>query len=1071
MQCYLKNIFIFFLYLLFIQKTFAQTHQLSIYQTENGLSSNLTKDIVQDKWGFIWVASDEGVSRFDGRGFLNFKKELPINYTKGLFKTKSGRLLIINDLGVLEAISKPDTIIFRTILQGTNNALDDKKVMYPKEAFEDCHGNVWISEPSSVLRYNAGATKRYVLPKELNTTVYTRSFTFAETSCGRLYVGAFMGKILSYNESKDSFEVLNLPNDFKLVEISAILPINPNTIWVGDRNGITEISINDKIEVKKIAEVASVSCMAKDISGDFWIGTWEKGLHKLENIGGKWNIRKFWESRSNTINHLLADTQKNIWVATDDGIELLSSNTFNRLKLGKNNSYIQGIHSEAKENEGAFVCDQEAAYQITKKGKTYFKTEVYKRGHLLSLIKFNDKLFIGTGDDKLIVQEKGQNKEISMANYGRSVFFLEKDNNENVWVCQYGEKRSITKVDKNLKISQYTEKEGLGTFVEVIRTSKNGDIYIGGQGKDTYLYKFNAAGDKFENISIPIKKVAAQSMFKINDLCVDAKNRIWLGSTQGLYLLENKTLTQVDLGKRYNSETIKAVLIDDKDNIWIGTNIGILKYKNKNAVLFEKTNGLSTVSIGLKGLAQMADGSILVATSNGLNYMIANNEDAKKTPKPIFKSIKVNNHHNIILHEKTDEVFEYDYQSTLKVNFVSFVFPNENILYQYKIEGLNSEWSDASTQDQISLERLPAGKFKLLVRAIQQGNFIWSETTNFEFTILHPWYVRWWAWVLYIGLSIGLLFILVRINTYRLHRQKVNLTKKVNEATREIAEQAENLSQKNKELSVQRDALESAYRIIERKNGKILDSIRYAQTIQQIILPSQDFLNRLCDESFILYKPRDVVSGDFYWAYKQENKWFLAVVDCTGHGVPGAFMSMIAYSLIYRAIKVKHQYDPAKILELLHAETRVVMRQKDGINTDGMDLCLCVLEENKYNKDEFTLTYSGAKRPLYLVKDNEFMILEECRKSVGGIQSKNVLFENRTVNIKRGDKLYLTTDGLADQNNIDRKKITERKVQEIIKEIHLLPLTEQNSFIEKVLKEHQEGTEQRDDITMLAVKL
>ncbi len=1071
MKFYYQNIFIFMLYLMLVQSIFAQTHQLSSYQTENGLSSNLTKDVVQDKWGFIWVASDEGVSRFDGRRFLNFKKELPINYTKGLFKTKSGRLLIINDLGVLEAISKPDTVIFRTILQGTNNTFDDKKIMYPKEAFEDCHGNIWISEPGSLLRYNAGVTKRYPLPKELNTTVYVRSFTFAETSCGRLYVGAFMGKILFYNESKDDFEIINLPNEFKLTEISAILAINPTTIWIGDRNGVFEIVVGDKTEIKKIAEIASVSCMAKDVSGDFWIGTWEKGLHKLENIGGKWNLRKFWESRSNTINHLLTDAQKNIWAATDDGVEFFSSNTFNRLKLGKANSYIQGVHSEDKEGEGAFVCDQESAYQITKKGKTYFKTEVYKRGNLLSLVKIEDKLFIGTGDGKLIVQQKGQTKEISMANYGRSVFFLQQDNNQNVWVCQYGEKRSITKVDKNLKITQYTEKEGLGTFVEVIRVAKNGDIYVGGQGKDTYLYKFNPTENKFENISVHIKKVATQTMFKINDLCIDNQNRIWLGSTQGLYLYENKNLTQVDLTKRYNSETIKAVLVDAKDNIWIGTNIGILKYRNKNSVLFEKTNGLSTVSIGLKGLAQLSDGSILVATSNGLNYMIAANEDAKKTPKPIFKSIKINSNESVILNEKIEQKFEYDYQSTLKVNFISFTFPNENVLYQYKIEGLNSEWSDASTQDQILLERLPAGKFKLMVRSIQQGNFIWSDSTSFEFVILQAWYVRWWAWVLYILVLGALLFIFVRINTYRLYRQKQNLTIKVKEATKEIEEQAADLSQKNKELNDQRDALESAYRIIERKNGKILDSIRYAQTIQQIILPSQDFLNRLCDESFILYKPRDVVSGDFYWAYKQENKWFLAVVDCTGHGVPGAFMSMIAYSLIYRAIKVKHQYNPAKILELLHAETRVVMRQKDGVNNDGMDLCLCVLEENKDNKDEYTLTYSGAKRPLYLIKDNEFMVLDECRKSVGGVQSKNIIFENRTIQIKKGDKLYLTTDGLADQNNLERKKITEKKVQQIIKDIHQLPLIEQNLFIENILKEHQQGTEQRDDITMLAVKL
>jgi serine phosphatase RsbU (regulator of sigma subunit) len=169
-------------------------------------------------------------------------------------------------------------------------------------------------------------------------------------------------------------------------------------------------------------------------------------------------------------------------------------------------------------------------------------------------------------------------------------------------------------------------------------------------------------------------------------------------------------------------------------------------------------------------------------------------------------------------------------------------------------------------------------------------------------------------------------------------------------------------------------------------------------------------------------------------------------------------MSMIAYSLLYRAIKVKKTYNPARILELLHVETRVVLRQKDGINTDGMDLCLCVLEENKYNPGEYSLIYAGAKRPLYLVKENQFIILEECRKSVGGFQSKNIQFENRQITIKKGDTLYLTTDGLADQNNVQRKKITEKKVQEFIKDNIHKSLNEQYQELEKILNQHQEGT-------------
>jgi histidine kinase len=264
--------------------------------------------------------------------------------------------------------------------------------------------------------------------------------------------------------------------------------------------------------------------------------------------------------------------------------------------------------------------------------------------------------------------------------------------------------------------------------------------------------------------------------------------------------------------------------------------------------------------------------------------------------------------------------------------------------------------------------------------------------------------------------------------------------------------------------------IEDAYRIIEFKNQKITDSIRYARTIQRNILPSEATLASTFREFFVIYRPKDVVSGDFYWLLKVENKHFLAVVDCTGHGVPGAFMSMIGHTLLYRIIKLKGITNPARILEMLHAEVRVVLRQKNTTNIDGMDVCLCSIEKTN-NESEFNLVFSGAKLPLYYYANGSLEMLEEDRKSIGGIQSKARQFTNKEIRLHSGAILYLSTDGFRDQNNAKRKKFGENQLTKLMEKNAKLPLDEQKKIYEEALGQHQSHTEQRDDITLLGLKL
>ncbi|MFP3860181.1 MAG: SpoIIE family protein phosphatase [Bacteroidales bacterium] len=306
--------------------------------------------------------------------------------------------------------------------------------------------------------------------------------------------------------------------------------------------------------------------------------------------------------------------------------------------------------------------------------------------------------------------------------------------------------------------------------------------------------------------------------------------------------------------------------------------------------------------------------------------------------------------------------------------------------------------------------------------------------------------------------------IIFSILLYYFYKQK-------KEAYKLLEKQNEKINEQNIKIQEQKDELQI-------QNTKLNDSISYAQNIQQAILPIQSDLNQFFD-AFIMYKPKDVVSGDFYWyteiydSNKKTNRIFLAVVDCTGHGVPGAFMSMIGNRIFNELINEKNIYDPSKILYYLNQYVIEALKQKHTDNTDGMDVCLIVTENN--NKDEKIAYFAGAKRPLYLFsqKDQAIKKINGDRYSIGGIsKNKNEKqFSAVEVTIRKGDIIYLTSDGMVDQVNSSGKRFGTRRFQNLLQQNAEKPLSYQKAKLEEEFDKFQTGTEQRDDITIIGAKI
>lgn len=257
--------------------------------------------------------------------------------------------------------------------------------------------------------------------------------------------------------------------------------------------------------------------------------------------------------------------------------------------------------------------------------------------------------------------------------------------------------------------------------------------------------------------------------------------------------------------------------------------------------------------------------------------------------------------------------------------------------------------------------------------------------------------------------------------------------------------------------------------IIEQKNKDITDSIAYAKRIQDSLLPSSEKIAEAFDH-FVYYQPRDIVSGDFYWFCEKEDKYFLAVADCTGHGVPGAFMSMIGHALLNEIVNILHITDAGKILDALDDKLHKALQKSDNDYTspsDGMDIAICV-----FDKKLKTVQYSGAFRPLLLLRNNQITEYKGDRFAIGGSFVENKKFSTHTIDLQQGDHIYLSSDGYVDQFGGDEgKKLKTKNFKELLINIHKHPLKHQENKIISTFEEWKQDYEQVDDILVIGLKI
>ena len=505
-------------------------------------------------------------------------------------------------------------------------------------------------------------------------------------------------------------------------------------------------------------------------------------------------------------------------------------------------------------------------------------------------------------------------------------------------------------------------------------------------------------------------------------LLAEGQDRIWYCNEYkiGYYDFNQKTFKNrpfwgIDYGR------INTFYLEEDGILCIGAADGLIRYEKNNLKLYDS----HFYSLIRK-----------VTTTKG---------------EVIFNGVFINDGGGFAMEQNPNSIPSLPYvQNDIEFFFSAPYFEDEHQPeYRYILEGSEEEWSLWKARSDVAYNNLNEGEYTFRVESRNIYGQI-SEQTYFSFTVLPPWYRTTWAYILYGIAFILALLIGVRISSKRLKAKNAWLEGVVEERTKEI-------SHKNI--------------VLEHQQKEIQDSINYAQRIQEAILPLEDEMKKWIPESFVLFRPKDVVSGDFYWFIERDNKLILICADCTGHGVPGAFMSIIGSDRLNNIVSENKISSPAAILSALNRAIKKSLKQDGQKNStrDGMDAAVYSID-----LDQNVLQFAGANRSLWIVNPDgsELEEVRATKVALAGFTPDDQVYEEHVFDLVKGMKFYMTTDGYADQFGGDKdKKYMVKNMKKFILKNSNLPFENQKVNLEEELFLWMGEREQVDDVCVVGFSL
>tara|TARA_B100000809_G_scaffold1942_1_gene2255 strand:- start:7586 stop:9826 length:2241 start_codon:yes stop_codon:yes gene_type:complete len=736
---------------------------------------------------------------------------------------------------------------------------------------------------------------------------------------------------------------------------------------------------------------------------------------------------------NNTVLSIAEDKSGNMWFGTNGGVSKYDGESFMNytVEQGLANSTVYSIAED-------------------KSGNLWFGT--YGGG----ISKYDGESFMNYTMEQGLVNN--------------SVRSIAEDKSGNMW---FGTNDGVSKYDGESFIN-YTVEQGLANnAIYSLAEDKSGNLWFGTQlGLNVVEFRSSAVTNSSNEINIRnVTKYLNDLPDKtIGAIQFDKKGRMILGTNFGLYVLSAEEVATVlkntskVKGTVYNQFTgypVKdinyggnnngATCIDNKGVFWVGHGSNGITRVNLDAV--NKSSEAPNViinKVSLKGedvcfySLYSADSTVL-AQQEIATYGQVLSQAERDTLQQRFEGITFDGitkwfplPDNLVLpYEHNALTFEFNAIETGR-NFM--------VNYQFMLKGMDDEWSPITKKHEATYNNLSEGDYTFLLKA-QSPWGVWSEPTEFKFTVLPPWFRTWWMYTVYFLLSVLFVWGLIKMQTKRLKERQKELESEVELATIEIRAQKEQVEEAHKEIT---------------------DSINYAERIQRSFLATTEILEENLKDYFVFFQPKDVVSGDFYWAGKLNNGNFSIVnADSTGHGVPGAIMSILNISSLEKAVET--EVEPHHILNV--TRNLIVERlKKDGSKEggkDGMDCSLLVL-----NTDKSLLTFAAANNPVWIIRNNELIEYKADRMPVGRGEKNAESFALKTVPLVKGDVIYTLTDGFPDQFGGEKgKKFMTKKLKALILSIAQTPMAEQQEKLKNVFTDWKGNEEQVDDVCIIGFRI
>lgn len=569
-----------------------------------------------------------------------------------------------------------------------------------------------------------------------------------------------------------------------------------------------------------------------------------------------------------------------------------------------------------------------------------------------------------------------------------------------------------------------------------------------------------------------------QALYSITS---DGKNSLWAGGNSAAYKIPKNGSSDTSDYQTFsvrNDYPNKYIVESTNDTIFLLTEVAAYYYQEDNDKFEEYVNknlheglklkyinsqpGVLWYNCGNDWLYLPVDNRVnendaallrlfdnIVSISLTDNYLWVINENNQIFRIVLKSNISIKDELNLIVKSAINEDGVHFRLTDIKFhrgdNTVYFelsapdYFKQNSMQYQYLLKEVMDDWSRWSNSSTITLMPAP-GDYELQVRAKDLlGNV--SEIKTLHFNIKAPFTQTAAFYMIILAVVLILILQTARMRESRLKKEKMVLEEKVRERTEEIQAQKE----------------------------EITSSIEYASRIQMAMLPAEELYSSNFKEHFILFKPRDIVSGDFYWIGEKEKHIFFTVGDCTGHGVPGAFMSTLGISALNEIITHKSDYSAAYILNLLRMKIKTSLNQtgKEGEASDGMDIAFCIL-----HKDRQKLEFAGAYNPLFLFRDGELKEYKGDRMPIGIYYGEKESFTNYELKVSKGDTIYIFSDGIYDQfGGPAGTKFKIANLKKLLAEINQKPLNDQKQIIEDEFEKWRGSLEQLDDVTIIGIRI